>query len=250
MSAEVAAASRHQIGLENEKPLHADLKLWYAQPGDRLEVPVAGYQVDIVRGRRLVEIQTQSFAAIRRKLVALLEDHSVRLVYPIPRDKWIVRLADDGLSQLSRRRSPKHGGWLDVFHELVSFPGLMSAKGFSLELLLVDEEELRRPDPRPGWHRRGWLVEERRLVAVVDRLLLTKPADLARLLPVTLEEPFTVTDLATAIGRPRRFAGRMAYCLREMGCLGIAGRQGNAFLYVRTDGVKKQRRPRAGKQHG
>jgi hypothetical protein len=181
--------------------------------------------------------------------VAHLEDHSVRLVYPIPRDKWVVRLADDGLSQLSRRRSPKHGGWLDVFHELVSFPGMMSAKGFSLELLLVDEEELRRPDHRPGWHRRGWLVAERRLVAVVDRLLLAKPADLARLLPVTLEEPFTVTDLTAAIGRPRRLAGRMAYCLREAGCLSIAGKQGNALLYVRANGVQPPRRSRAGKHH-
>ncbi len=138
MSVEVTEASRHQIGLQNERPLHAALKRWYARPGDRFEVPVEGYQVDIVRGKRLIEIQTRSFAAIRRKLVALLESHSVRLVYPIPRDKWIVRLADDGVSRLGKRRSPKHGGWVDVFHELVSFPGLMAEKGFSLELLLVD----------------------------------------------------------------------------------------------------------------
>ncbi len=250
MSVEAAEASRHQIGLQNERPLHAALKRWYARPGDRLEVPVDGYQVDIVRGRRLIEIQTRSFAAIKRKLVALLESHSVRLVYPIPKDKWIVRLADDGVSRLSRRRSPNHGGWADVFHELVSFPGLMAAKGFSLELLLVEEEELRRHDPRRGWRRKGWLVEERHLVAVVDRLLLKTPADLARLLPASLAEPFTVTDLAAAIGKRRGLAGRMAYCLREMGCLSLAGRRGNAFLDVRTDAVKPSRRLRTRKQSG
>ena len=247
MSAEVAAASRHRIGLQNEKPLHAALKRWYARPGDRFEVPVDGYQVDIVRRRRLIEIQTKSFAAIRRKLAVLLEGHSVRLVYPIPRDKWVVRLADDGDRRLSSRRSPKHGGWVDVFHELVSFPGLMTAGGFSLELLLIEEEELRRHDPRRGWRRKGWVVEERRLVAVVDRLLLTKPADVAGLLPASLPEPFSVTDLAAAIGRRRDLAGRMAYCLREMGCLSVAGKQGKAFLYVRTDSV---RRSRTRKQHG
>ncbi len=249
MSAEVAGPSRHQIGLQNEKPLHAALKLWYARPGDRLEVPVDGYQVDIVRGGRLIEIQTKSFAAIKRKLVALLEGHTVRLVYPIPRDKWIVRLAGGG-GLTGRRLSPKHGGWLDVFHELVSFPGLMAAGGFSLELLLVEEEELRRHDPRPGWRRKGWLVEERRLIAVVDRLLLKTPADLARLLPPSLPEPFTVNDLAAAIGKRRGLAGRMAYCLREMGCLSVAGKQGKAFLYVRTAAAKSPRRPRARKQHG
>ncbi len=186
MSAEVAAASRHRIGLQNEKPLHAALKIWYARSGDRFEVPVDGYQVDIVRRRRLIEIQTKSFASIKPKLTALLVGHSIRLVYPIPRDKWVVRLADDGDCRLSSRRSPKHGGWVDVFHELVSFPGLMTAGGFSLELLLVEEEELRRHDPRRGWRRKGWVVEERRLVAVVDRLLLTRPEDVAGVLPASL----------------------------------------------------------------
>ncbi len=250
MSVEVAAASRHRIGLQNEKPLHAALKHWYARPGDRFEVPVDGYQVDIVRGKQLIEIQTQSFARIKRKLMALLEGHSVRLVYPIPRDKWIVRLADDGDRRLSRRRSPKHGGWVDVFHELVSFPGLMAAGGFSLELLLVEEEELRRHDPKRGWRRKGWLVEERRLVAVVDRLLLTTPADAAGLLPASLAEPFTTADLAVAIGKKRGLAGRMAYCLREMGCLGVAGKQANAFLYVRTDVATPSPRRRTRKRDG
>ncbi len=250
MSVAAAMVSRHQIGLQNERPLHAALKQWYARPGDRIEVPVDGYQVDIVRGRQLIEIQTRGFARIRRKLLALLAGHSVRLVYPIPRYKWIVRLADDGISRLSRRRSPNHGGWLDVFHELVSFPALLSADGFSLELLLVDEEELRRHDPRRSWRRKEWFVEERSLITVTDRLLLKTPADLTCLLPPSLVEPFTVTDLAAAIGKRRSLAGRMAYCLREMGCISFAGRQGNAFLYVRTDAVKPSRRSRRGKRDG
>ena len=37
------------IGLLNEKPLHASLKQWYARPGDRFEVPVHGFVIDIVR---------------------------------------------------------------------------------------------------------------------------------------------------------------------------------------------------------
>ncbi len=34
------------IGLLNEKPLHASLKEWYAQPGDQFEVPVDGFVID------------------------------------------------------------------------------------------------------------------------------------------------------------------------------------------------------------
>jgi hypothetical protein len=36
------------VGLLNEGPLHAALKLWSAQPGDRFEVAVEGFVTDIV----------------------------------------------------------------------------------------------------------------------------------------------------------------------------------------------------------
>jgi hypothetical protein len=44
------------IGTLNEKPLHAALKQWYAEPEDRIEAPVDGFTVDIVRGDLLIEI--------------------------------------------------------------------------------------------------------------------------------------------------------------------------------------------------
>ena len=46
------------IGELNEKPLHAALKAWVAQPGDALETPLDGYVIDIIHGEQLVEIQT------------------------------------------------------------------------------------------------------------------------------------------------------------------------------------------------
>ena len=53
MSVETQGRSS-EIGTLNEKPLHAALKAWYAQPGDRLEVAVDGFVVDIVRGDLLI----------------------------------------------------------------------------------------------------------------------------------------------------------------------------------------------------
>jgi hypothetical protein len=38
------------IGLLNEKPLHAALKDWYARPEDRFEVSVDGFVIDVVQG--------------------------------------------------------------------------------------------------------------------------------------------------------------------------------------------------------
>jgi hypothetical protein len=223
-----------EIGSLNEGSLHAALKEWYARPGDQFEVPVDGYFVDIVRGDLLVEIQTRSFASIRAKLQDLVERHCLRLVYPVAREKWIVKLSGDGRARSGRRKSPKRGRFEDLFAELVSFPRLLAKPNFALEVLLTQEEEIRRHDPTRAWRRRGWVTQDRRLLQVVDRRLFETPADLADLLPPGLAEPFTTSDLASAMGRPRRLAQRMAYCLREMGTIAQVGKQGNAFLYART----------------
>jgi hypothetical protein len=130
----------NKIGTLNEKPLHEALKQWYAQPGDGQEVPVDGSVVDIVRGELLVEIQTCNFAAIRRKLEKLIVNHPVRLVYPIPCEKWILKLPYHDNAKTRRRKSPKRGAFEQVFDELVSFPGLLLNPNFSIELLLIQEE--------------------------------------------------------------------------------------------------------------
>jgi hypothetical protein len=224
------------ISTFNEKPLHAALKDWYARPGDQLELQVEGFIIDIVRGGLLIEIQTTSLASLKRKLLALADDYPVRLVYPIPGEKWIVKLAEDGHSAPSRRKSPKRGKIEDVFRELVSFPKLLAHPNFSLDVLLIQEEEIRRYDGTRAWRRRGWVTDERRLLQVVDRKRFCTPADMEELLPATLVEPFTTSDLAAAIGRPRRLAQRMAYCLRKMGVIEAVDKQGNAILYARSTG--------------
>ena len=159
----------HQISTLNESPLHAALKAWYAQPGDRLEVEVEGFIIDIVRDELLIEIQTGNLSSLKRKLPSLADGHPVRLVVPIPREKWIVRLAEDGRGTLGRRRSPKRGQIEDVFGELVSLPRLLAHPNFSLEVLLTQEEELRRYDGTRAWRRRGWVTHERRLLEVAYR---------------------------------------------------------------------------------
>ena len=54
------------------------------------------------------------------------------------------------------------------------------------------------------------------------------------LIPATLPEPFTTTDLAKATGQPLWLAQKMAYCLREMGGIMVAGKRGRGILYVRS----------------
>jgi hypothetical protein len=223
------------IGSLNEKPLHAALKAWYSRPEDRHEVQVDGYLIDIVRDDLLIEIQTKNFAAIKRKLLKLTARHAVRLAYPIAREKWIVKAARDGQGQSSRRKSPKRGAYEEVFAELVRFPRLLASPNFSLDVLLIHEEEVRCFDGTRGWRRRGWVTHERRLLQVVDRKLFQDPADFLELVPSGLARPFTTSDLAMTTRQRRWLAQKMAYCLREMGLISQVGKRGNALLYQMTE---------------
>ena len=201
--------------------------------GDEFEVAVDRFVVDIVRSETLIEIQTRSFSSMKSKLDALLDYHPIVIVHPIALRKWIVKGPHQGKPS-SRRKSPKTGTVYDVFSELVSFPSLVDHPNLTIEVMLTEEEELRRYDGNRSWRRRGWAVVERRLIDVTEQVVFGSRADWLRLLPTDLPDPFTTADLATATCRPIRTAQQMAYCMREMGGLDVVGKRGNALEYRRS----------------
>lgn len=216
------------IGLLNEKPLHAALKRWYAEDGDRFEVPVDGFVADIVRGRMLIEIQTGSASGLKRKLSTFLRRHEVRLVLPVASRKTIVH-ADEGGGESARRVSPRRATAVDSFRQLVSLGELLGDSNLSIDVVLVHEEEVRCASNR----RKGFVVGERRLVEVRDCVSFHHPADYLSVVPASLSDDFTTADLARAIRQPRWMAQKIAYVLRTIGVLRVAGKSGNAFLYRR-----------------
>lgn len=222
------------IGTLNEGHLHASLKERYVEPGDKVEADVDGYVVDILRGDLIIEVQTANFSAIASKMRDLVSRHQVRLVYPIPRDLWIVKLPQKKGGEVSRRKSPKHPNVVDVLEELVSFPELITHKNFQLDVVLTQEEELRIFDRRKRWRRRGWVTVERRLLEVSETVSLQSDADFMALIPADLPEEFLTSDIANAIGRPRYLAQKVAYCLRNCGLIEQVGYEGNAIVYSKV----------------
>lgn len=220
------------IGVLNEKPLHASLKEWYRIDGDDVEVPLEGFVVDLVRDGQLIEIQTRGFSSMRRKLDRLLDLYPTRVVYPVAAEKWIVKCDESG-AEASRRRSPKRGIAADVCAELVSFPSLLSHPNLVIEVALIEEEEIRRPDAKKGWRRGGYVIEERRLVDVRETVEIDSPDALRDLVPPDLPDPFTTADLAGAFGRSRHLAQEVAYCLRVSGAVETVGRDKRGILYRR-----------------
>ncbi len=222
------------VGTLHEGPLHRDLKSWYRRPGDDVEVPVGAYVVDIVRGETLIEVQTSGFGKVGGKLGHLLDGHRMVVVHPVVLTRHIVRVDADGVVT-SRRRSPKRGRAADVFAELVSWPTLLDHPHLSIDLVLVDIDELRVFQPRRARRRHGWVVLERRLRDVHATHLLEEPSSLRRLMPDDLPETFTSADVAQRWGRDRRLAQQALYCLRHLGLVAPTGRTGRGVTYVWAD---------------
>jgi hypothetical protein len=229
----------NHIGELNEQPLHAALKAWYAGPDVQVEVSVGGYVIDLIQDDLLIEIQTGNFSSIKRKLHDMVKQHPVRLVYPIAAEKWLLKLPKQGTGKPRRRKSPKRGRVESVFAELVSFPKLLLEDNFSLEVVLVQEEEVRRYAGGKHWYKNGWVTVERRLLDVVAQRLFEKPSDMSALLPAGMPQKFTTSELAEALDGPRWLAQKMAYCLREMGEIVRVGKRGRSYLYSRIDAVEE-----------
>jgi len=221
------------IGVLREGPLHAAVKDLLARPGDVAEVKYGRYVIDLVRADgELVEVQTGGFSPLGPKLDALLDEHRMRIVHPVPAQRRIIRVDANG-EVLSSRRSPLKGGVWDVFDRLVSFPSLLAHPNLTVEVLLCAEDHVRAPEAgrsRSGRRRRD--PGERRLTEVVGSEVLASPADCAALLPDVLRaKPFTTRELATAVGCRMILAQRIAYCLRGMEVLADAGKRGRAPLH-------------------
>ena len=225
-----ASLSSPGIGQLTERSLHAALKEYLAQPGDRFEVRLGRYVIDIIRDDLLIEIQTRHLYALRPKLLRLLESHTVRLVHPLPYERWIVR-EDSAGREVSRRKSPKRAAVRDIFGELVRIPDLAAHPNLTLEVLLIREEQVWRDDGRGSWRRGRWSLIDRRLLGVAESAVFGPPADYLALLP-PLPETFTNADLAKARGWNGSLAGKATYALRAMGLLAVCGKRGKSNLHI------------------
>jgi hypothetical protein len=229
----VASGAVSGIGVLREGPLHAAVKAALAQPGDRFEVPVGRFVIDLVRADgELIEVQTGGFGPLGPKLDTLLDDHRVRIVHPVPAERRIVRLDEHG-QVLSSRRSPRRAGVAEIFDKLVTFPSLLAHPNLTIEVLLTREDHIRGAAPVTK-RRRTRDGGERRLVEVLDRIELGSPADVLTALPALPADPFSTRELATLLGCPVMLAQRTAYCLRLMDLIESAGKRGRTPLHQRV----------------
>jgi hypothetical protein len=218
------------IGVLREGPLHAAVKSLLSRPGDRLEVPVGRFVIDLVRADgELVEVQTGGFSSLGPKLDGLLDEYRFRIVYPVAAERRIVRVDEHG-DIASVRRSPKRAGVVDVFDRLVAFPSLLTHPHLTVEVLLLREDHARGVRAaQTGRRRRD--PGERRLVDVLDRVELGGPNDVLSAMPPLPSGPFSTRELGALLGCSVLLAQRSVYCLRMMGIVEAAGKRGRTPLH-------------------
>jgi len=212
--------------------IHRQLAERYAGDSGLTEVRVARFVVDAVVDGRFVEVQLGSFHRISRKLERLCALGPTTLVFPVAREKRIIKLEPDSDAEKSRRRSPKRGSPLDIIPELPSIRDLISSDNFAIDLILTREDEYRR-DCRRGRHwRRKYEIVDRELRGVVRTVRLEAPKDYLRLLPRRLKQPFTSRHLAHRLARHPHIAQSLTYSLRESGVIEAVGRTAEGVQYV------------------
>ncbi|MCX8183481.1 MAG: hypothetical protein N3F08_03590 [Crenarchaeota archaeon] len=226
------SASNSAFSSMRESSLHSAIKKWYFLDGDKLEDRVDGFIVDIVRGDLLIEIQVTNFSAIKPKLLRLLDNHKVRLVYPIPRLKWIVHKSTI-TGETYGRRSPRKGCLTDLFNELVRIPDVILKSNFSIEVLMIEMEETWCNDGRESWSRKGVSIEDRKLLRVLERIVFEQKTDFLKVLPEDLPSPFTNRDLAERLKIPVSQSRKITYVLRKIGAIACVGRNKNQMLFAR-----------------
>lgn len=214
-----------------ETTLHRQLKKVYCDDTDQHEVVVDGYRIDAIADGQLIEIQQAGLAAIRSKIARLLKSHDVTVVKPLVARKVLVKRVRNGGKVQSRRTSPKHATFFDLFDELVNFVSVFPHRRLSLHVLLTEQEEHRVVTGKRRRRDKGYRVEDRRLVGIIDRMELRSHTDLQGLLPASLPQPFSTADIAKQAGVPRWLAQKAAYCLRKTDTAKLVGKDGNTLLY-------------------
>lgn len=227
------------INTYSESRLHKTLKNLYAMDSNgKTEQPVEGKICDIVADDgSIIEIQTGSLAKLHGKLGLLLPRYRVTVVYPLVVQKTIETVGKDG-SLMSRRKSPKKQGVLDIFRELTSIYPYLLHEHFMLEVLEVSvvEHRVKVDTPmqlanRSRRFKRDWYKADKSLDAIHATHRFSSAHDYLALLPLGLPEQFTIKEAAALLRHKN--AALMIWVLRKMGLLMEAGKQGKALVLRR-----------------
>ncbi|MBR5248384.1 MAG: hypothetical protein IKV27_05525, partial [Lachnospiraceae bacterium] len=174
---------------------------------------------------------TRQFNRMRDKLAAFLPLYPVTIVYPIPREKWLIWIDEESGELSNKRKSPKKGNAYQAFIELYKIKMFLKDPNLRLKLVLVDMEEYRLLN---GWSRdrkKGSTRYDRIPTDLVGEVDVERVEDYMQFVPAQLEGEFTVKDFAKAAHISVKLAQTVVNILYYVETLDRVGKQGNAYVY-------------------
>lgn len=223
---------KNGINIKNESSLHNDIKCWYGTEGDRYEAYCDGYIIDIIRGDLLIEIQTGNFSSIKPKICNLIPSHKIKLIYPIISEKWISLIDSNTNTCIKRRKSPLKKAFVNIFDELVYMPELILNDNFSIVLIQITTEEIRRNDGEGSWRRKGISIMDKKLLEVNNTFELNENTDFLKLFKYEIPDKFTNKELAEIEDISLSLSRKATYCLTRMNLLKFSGKRGRENVYT------------------
>lgn len=219
------------IGTLSEKTVHAILKNYYEPDEDRQEIPIENYVADIYEDGEIIEIQTRQFNKMRNKLEAFLPLYPVTIVYPIPREKWLIWIDEESGELSKKRKSPARGNVYIAFPELYKIKMFLKDPNLRIKLVFLDMEEYRLLN---GWSKdkkKGSSRYDRIPTELVEEVDITCLQDYMQFIPYELEEEFTSRDFARAAHINVQLAQTVLNILYHVGVITRTGKKGNQYLY-------------------
>lgn len=232
------------IGTYKEKTLHAVLKDYYAPSKDMQEISVDGYVADIYTGFEIMEIQTGSFAPMRRKLQCFLRNHPVTIIYPIPRIKYLSWIDEETGECSKPRKSTVKGSVYRAFYELYKIKPFLADPNLHFCFPYLEIREYRLLN---GWSRdkkKGSCRYDRIPAALLGEIRFHDKEDYLQIVPDDLSEPFTAKEFGKAVKERKETAAMVLHILHELNLVDRCGKSGHSYLYkvnrTSQDGQEKE----------
>ena len=220
------------IGTLSEKTVHAILKNYYEPDEDKQEIPIEKFVADIYSDGEIIEIQTRQFNKMREKLKCFLPLYPVTIVYPIPREKWIIWIDEETGSLSKKRKSPVKGNPYIAFPELYRIKPFLKDPNLRLKLVLLDMEEYKLLN---GWSKdkkKGSSRYDRIPTELVEEVEINCLKDYMQFVPYELESEFTSKEFAKAAHIPVSLAQNVLNILYHVGTVTRVGKKGQQYLYA------------------
>lgn len=233
----IVGVDRQRIGIGtlSEKTIHAILKNYYQPDEDKQEMPIENFVADIYSDGEIIEIQTRQFNRMRDKLKAFLPLYPVTIVYPIPREKWLVWIDEESGELSKKRKSPVKGNPYMAFPELYKIKMFLKEPNLRLKFVFLDIEEYRLLN---GWSRdrkKGSSRYDRIPTELVEEIDINCIRDYMQFVPYELEGEFTSKEFAKAAHISVSLAQTVLNILYYVGTVTRTGKRGNQILYTVLD---------------